>query len=85
MPNQPVAGRLGSRFYDWQLAQPADETFCTRHLYACNLLGELYYARLLREVEHPSLERTNEPPRQMAERCTEYDVDPCDDHRDFLE
>ena len=41
---QPVAGRLGPRFYDWQLAQSADESWRECHLHARNLLGEHGYA-----------------------------------------
>lgn len=45
--HQPVASRLGPRFYDWQLAQDADEALCERHLHARNLLGHEAYAQLL--------------------------------------
>ena len=41
---QPVASRLGPRFYDWQLAQSADESWRECHLHARNLLGEHGYA-----------------------------------------
>ena len=37
--HQPVAGRLGPRFYDWQLAQGADEPLREWRLHARNLLG----------------------------------------------
>ena len=47
---QPVASRLGPRFYDWQLAQSADESRRECHLHARNLLGAHDYARLLAEV-----------------------------------
>jgi len=46
---QPVASRLGPRFYDWQLVQSADESWRECHLHARNLLGENDYA--LRIVE----------------------------------
>jgi len=46
---QPVASRLGPRFYDWQLAQTADESWQECHLHARNLLGEEGYQQLLRE------------------------------------
>ena len=36
---QPVASRLGPRFYDWQLAQNADESRRERVLHARNLLA----------------------------------------------
>ena len=41
---QPVASRLGPRFYDWQLVQSADESRRECHLHARNLLGEHGYA-----------------------------------------
>ena len=41
---QPVASRLGPRFYDWQLVQGADESWRECHLHARNLLGEHDYA-----------------------------------------
>ena len=44
---QVVAGRLGPRFYDWQLAQSADEASRECHLHARNLLGADGYTRLL--------------------------------------
>ena len=44
---QVVAGRLGPRFYDWQLAQSPDEAIRECHLHARNLLGVNGYARLL--------------------------------------
>lgn len=45
---QPVASRLGPRFYDWQLAQGAEESWRECHLHARNLLGEQGYRELLR-------------------------------------
>ncbi len=44
---QPVANRLGPRFYDWQLAQSADESWRECYLHARNLLGAHDYAILL--------------------------------------
>jgi len=49
--HQPVASRLGPRFYDWQLAQSAEESGRECHLHARNLLGEEGYRKLLAEVE----------------------------------
>ena len=46
---QPVASRLGPRFYDWQLVQSADESSRECHLHTRNLLGSHEYARLLVE------------------------------------
>ena len=44
---QPVASRLGPRFYDWQLVQSADESWRECHLHSRNLLGAHGYAMLL--------------------------------------
>ncbi len=44
---QPVASRLGPRFYDWQLVQSADESWRECHLHSRNLLGTHGYAKLL--------------------------------------
>ena len=44
---QPVASRLGPRFYDWQLVQSADESRRECHLHSRNLLGTNGYAKLL--------------------------------------
>jgi len=45
--HQPVASRLGPRFYDWQLAQSPEESWRECHLHARNLLGESGYRQLL--------------------------------------
>ena len=50
--HQPVASRLGPRFYDWQLAQSADESWRECHLHARNLLGRLAYAELIESLIH---------------------------------
>ena len=47
---QPVTGRLGPRFHDWQLARSTEESWRECHLHARNLLGAHDYARLLAEV-----------------------------------
>ena len=47
---QPVASRLGPRFYDWQLVQSAEESWRECHLHARNLLGACEYALLLAEL-----------------------------------
>ena len=49
--HQPVASRLGPRFYDWQLTQPPEESWRECHLHARNLLGEVGYQQLLKESE----------------------------------
>ena len=56
---QPVASRLGPRFYDWQLAQSAEESWRECHLHARNLLGEQGYRELHAEIE--SRERGRQP------------------------
>ena len=48
---QPVASRLGPRFFDWQLTQTADESHRECHLHARNLLGEHGYHRLLEDIQ----------------------------------
>lgn len=56
--HQPVAGRLGPRFYDWQLVQSAEEARRECHLHARNLLGRAGYVELLnRLIEHRELHR----------------------------
>ena len=51
---QPVASRLGPRFYDWQLVQTAEESWAECHRHARNLLGEEGYRRLLEEIRNPT-------------------------------
>ena len=52
---QPVASRLGPRFYGWQLVQSADESWRECHLHARNLLGAHEYALLLADlIERPA-------------------------------
>ncbi len=58
---QPVASRLGPRFYDWQLSQSAEESWRECHLHARNLLGEQGYCELLDEIA--ARERGGEPVR----------------------
>ncbi|MBX3356344.1 MAG: hypothetical protein KF724_11680 [Phycisphaeraceae bacterium] len=48
--HQPVRSYFGPRFYDWQLAQTAEESWRECHLHARNLLGEEGYQRLLSEI-----------------------------------
>ena len=49
--HQPVASRLGPRFFDWQLEQDTDESWRECRLHARNLLGEKGYEAFLRDVE----------------------------------
>ena len=51
MHPQVVSGRLGPRFFDWQLAQSGEESMRECHLHARNLLGASDYARLLDRVD----------------------------------
>ena len=60
--HQPVASRLGPRFYDWQLAQSVEESWRECHLHARNLLGETRYQQLLAESEAD----TPEEPRRAT-------------------
>ena len=48
---QPVANRLGPRFYDWQLAQSTDESWRECNLHARNILGEGSYKSFLSDNE----------------------------------
>lgn len=69
---QPVASRLGPRFYDWQLAQPPEESWRECHLHARNLLGDAGYKALLAEASGepatpkppPSGFKLHPPPKQ---------------------
>ena len=54
---QPVASRLGPRFYDWQLVQTAEESWRECHLHARNLLGADGYARLLSGADEDEPEK----------------------------
>ena len=84
--HQPVASRLGPRFYDWQLVQTADEALRERHRHARNLLGELDYARLLRDAERTAQEPIEEPLRQVAEPRAKYQISQStDDQTDIFE
>jgi hypothetical protein len=58
--HQPVASRLGPRFYDWQLVQTAEESWRECHLHARNLLGAAGYRKLLADIE---AERNGEAPK----------------------
>lgn len=50
---QPVASRLGPRFYDWQLIQTPEEAWKECHLHTRNLLGASGYIRRIVElIEH---------------------------------
>ena len=73
---QPVATRLGPRFYDWQLAQSADEAHRECQLHSRNLLGELEYTRSLRDAEHQPQRNAEEPLREVAEPRAEYELTP---------
>ena len=49
---QPVASRLGPRFYDWQLVQTAEESRRELHLHARNLLGKVEYDRRFSSITY---------------------------------
>lgn len=70
---QPVASRLGPRFYDWQLAQSAEESWRECHLHARNLLGEQGYRELLDEIA--ARERGEESGRSEAPPASLLDED----------
>ena len=71
--HQPVASRLGPRFYDWQLAQSAEESWRECHVHARNLLGEVGYRQLLAQIE---AEKRGEKAPRVAEPGVPYQV--CD-------
>ena len=71
--HQPVAGSLGPRFYDWQLAQSTDESQRECRLHARNLLGEFRYESLRRRSHYPVLDE--QPERRVAEPGADYTVD----------
>jgi len=54
---QPVASRLGPRFYDWQLAQSPEESWKECHLHARNLLGEKGFSSLMKESDATGAEK----------------------------
>ena len=56
--HQPVASRLGPRYFDWQTAQDADESWRECRLHARNLLGEEGFQELLRGQAGPSAPAT---------------------------
>ncbi len=64
---QPVASRLGPRYYDWQLEQGTEESWRECHLHARNLLGEAGYRQLLEDIE---AEKRGENPRSAAPAST---------------
>ena len=72
---QPVASRLGPRFYDWQLVQSADESWRECHLHARNLLGESGYRQLLEITNNPHHQAQgteNVPLPKVAEESAIY-------------
>ena len=76
--HQPVASRLGPRFYDWQLVQSAEESWRECHLHARNLLGTKAYANLRNEIDQrPGADAAvsaaaEESLRRVAERGNDY-------------
>jgi hypothetical protein len=67
---QPVASRLGPRFYDWQLAQSPEGSWRECRLHAHNLLGEAGYRKPLADNESPK-ERQKAP--NVSEPPVTYD------------
>jgi len=62
--HQPVRACFGPRFYDWQLAQPPEESWRECHLHARTLLGAEGYQKLLDELSGKSAPA--EPPVRAA-------------------
>jgi hypothetical protein len=63
---QTVASRLGPRFYDWQLAQSAEESWRECHLHARNLLGDQGYRDLLERADAVEVDTSPHPRRDAA-------------------
>ena len=72
---QPVSSRLGPRFYDWQLAQSAEESWRECNLHARNLLGDMEHIKLLEEIGKGSKEikysQTGAPETSRIEKVAE--------------
>ena len=82
---QPVASRLGPRFYDWQLTQTNDESWRECRLHARNLLGELDYRQLLENINtpyHQDQKTENAPLPKVAEEPANYDTETREIRRD---
>ena len=73
---QPVASRLGPRFFDWQLTQTPEESHRESHLHTRNLLGEHRYRHLLEDIARRREGRPHEPAdlSRVAEPGFEYDT-----------
>ena len=71
---QPVASRLGPRFFDWQLAQSPEESWHECHLHARNILGAHRYRQLLEDIKRGKEEHELEDAdlHRVAEREFEY-------------
>ena len=78
---QPVASRLGPRFYDWQLVQSQEEAWQECRLHARNLRGieedaELSYTISRgRSCEEGVVRKTRQPMMIAAERGAKYPSD----------
>jgi hypothetical protein len=70
--HQPVASRMGPRYYDWQLAQSPEESWKECHLHARNLLGAEGYAQLLERIEAEKRGEVWLPPSVVEEPAAEY-------------
>ena len=64
--HQPVAHRLGPRFYDWQLASTSAQSVRETKLHARNLLGSAEYARFVNH--HPMPEEPEQDGSSLVER-----------------
>jgi hypothetical protein len=79
LEHQPVASRLGPRYYDWQLAQTPEESWAECHVHARNLLGKEAYDRLIHRIEKglpledeeessPAAEPDSAPPKKRGRK-----------------
>ena len=82
---QPVASRLGPRFYDWQLTQTTEESHRECHLHARNLMGKLGYRQPIESIDNPHLRdhKTEAAPLlKVAEEPETYKTDAPDSEKD---
>lgn len=70
--HQLVRECFGPRFYDWQLAQSAEESWRECYLHARNLLGADGYQRLLEEIGGKKTDDANLYLDKAAESQTDY-------------
>jgi hypothetical protein len=68
---QPVASRLGPRFYDWQLAQTAEESWRECEIHAENLQGTGVRSSEAGPPADPTIDKRRGPARGKGRRQEE--------------